>query len=288
MKISLWVFLAVFVLNSCQTAKKGDDKKVITVSILPQKTFVEKIAGNDFKVNVLIPPGASPAAYTLLPSQLKDISESIIWFRIGYIGFEHSWGEKISQANSEMKVVSMADGLDLIAEKTELHDGHMHAEGVDPHVWLSPKNVKKIVQNIRDVLTEINPEEASKYQINCQRFIKEIDKLDITIKSQLRDYEGKTVIMFHPSFSYYARDYKLNQISLESGGKEPTPKHIKEVVDLANSKNIKIIYIQSEFDKEHARIFADEIGGEVIQVAPLDPDWENNLISLTQLFIDNF
>ena len=92
-RIMLLLVLAIL-FASCgnqKKEKKGTVADVITVSILPQKTFVEKIAGDDFDVNVLIPPGSSPAAYTLLPSQLKDITRSAVWFRIGYIGFEHSW-----------------------------------------------------------------------------------------------------------------------------------------------------------------------------------------------------
>ena len=97
MKKIILIFIVTTILFSCnpgKTKKEETGKKVITVSILPQKIFVEKIAGDDFEVNVLIPTGASPAAYTLLPSQLKEISKSVIWFRIGYIGFEYSWKEK--------------------------------------------------------------------------------------------------------------------------------------------------------------------------------------------------
>jgi zinc transport system substrate-binding protein len=88
--------------------------------------------------------------------------------------------------------------------------------------------------------------------------------------------------------SYYARDYGLEQFSLESGGKEPTPQRLANVVDLAKKENIKVIYIQSEFDREHARVFAEEIDGKIIQVRPLDPAWADNLRSITAVFIDNF
>src|SRR6056297_1028556 len=104
------VFVLFFSCNSKKNKNEdnGKEKKVVTVSILPQKTFIEKIAGNDFVVNVLLPPGASPADFTLIPSQLKDIARSEVWFRIGYIGFEYSWREKIVQANRNMKVVNLS------------------------------------------------------------------------------------------------------------------------------------------------------------------------------------
>ncbi len=141
MKKIILLLIVTAVVVSCGSNKSGEKKvesNVITVSILPQQTFVEKIAGDDFEINLLIPSGSSPAAYTLLPSQLKDIARSEVWFRIGYIGFEYSWKDKIAQANTNMKVVNISEGIDLIADKKEQHGDHVHIDGVDPHVWLSP------------------------------------------------------------------------------------------------------------------------------------------------------
>jgi len=289
-KIILLVLIAA-IFSACNSKKSGKEnqKNIIAVSILPQKTFVKKIAGDDFEINVLIPPGASPATYTLLPSQLKDISNSAIWFRIGYIGFEYSWKEKISQANSKMKVVDLSEGLDLIEVEHAEYDNHGdHHGGVDPHIWLSPALVKQMAKKILDELTLLKPEKSEEYKVNYLRFVKEIDLLNVEIKNELKDYTGRKIIVFHPSLSYYARDYGLEQFALETGGKEPTPKEMAKVVDMAKQENIKVIYIQSEFDRDHARVFAEEIEGEIIQVRPLDPAWEDNLREMTHVIVDNF
>lgn len=291
MKQFLIVLFAVFLLVSCgnsSSKKQSEPASVITVSILPQRTFVQKIAGDDFDVNVLIPPGSSPAAYTLRPSQLKDIAQSAVWFRIGYIGFEHSWKDKVAEANTEMKVVNLADGVDLIADQMEQHGDHVHMDGVDPHIWLSPKNVKQMAKTILDEVVQLKPENAETYRSNYEKFVASCDSLDSALKAKLAPYKNRKFIVFHPSLSYYARDYQLDQYSLESGGKEPTPSHLKSVVDMANRENIRVIYIQSEFDREHARVFADEIKGKIVQIWPLDPKWEENLNKITDLLIENF
>jgi len=290
MKKIFFLLVITTFLVSCNSKKASKEKvaDVITVSILPQKTFVEKIAGNDFRINVLIPPGSSPAAYTLLPSQLKEISSSAVWFRIGYIGFEYSWAEKIIQTNKEMKVVDLSEGLDLVADKVEQHGDHVHMQGVDPHIWLSPVLVKQMAKKIFEELSILKPEKISEYKGNYMSFVKEIDQINIEIKNKLREYRGRKIIVFHPSLTYYARDYGLDQYSLETGGKEPTPQRLAEVVDMAKAENIRVIYIQSEFDREHARVFAEEIDGEIIQVWPLNPEWVENLRMMTNIFIDNF
>lgn len=286
--ILLLAVVIVFVACGPKKSKNEDTGKYITVSILPQKTFVEKIAGDDFKVNVMIPPGTSPAAYTLLPSQLEEISKSLIWFRIGYIGFEYSWADKIVQANSKMKVVDLSEGLDLIAQVKEQHGDHFHLSGVDPHIWLSPILVKQMAKRILDELSALNPEQSAKYKSNYLEFVKEIDQLNIEISNKLKPFEGRKIIVFHPSLSYFARDYGLKQFPLESGGKEPTPQRMKELIDLAKSENIKVMYIQGELDREHARVFAEEVNGEIIQVRPLDPAWAENLMEMTNILVSKF
>ncbi|MGE0020157.1 MAG: metal ABC transporter solute-binding protein, Zn/Mn family [Draconibacterium sp.] len=264
-----------------------NSSKNITVSILPQKTFIEKIAGNDFTVNVLLPPGTSPAAYSLLPSQMAGIAQTAIWFRMGYIGFELSWKDKIIAANPAMKVVDLSEGLDLIAANKSTENGETMLTGVDPHIWLSPALVKQMAAKILTEISAINPPEKEKYETNYKTFIAEIDSVDAEIRSKLAPFPGKKIITFHPSLSYFARDYGIEQLSLESGGKEPTPQRMTELIDLARRENIKVIYIQGELDREHARVFAEETGGEVVQVHPLSPDWSGNLREMTQTIISN-
>ena len=288
MKNILLVLIVVTMFISCGIKKSKEAANIITVSILPQKTFVEKIAGDDFEINVLVPRGSSPASYSLLPSQLRRVANSAIWFRIGYIGFEYSWTDRISAANKNMKVVDLSAGLDLIADEMEQHGDHVHMNGVDPHTWLSPVLVKQMAKKIADELSELRPEASEKYKSNYLVFAKEIDELYSQTQSQLKKFQGRKFIVFHPSLTYFARDFGLEQYSLETGGKEPTPQQLAKVVDLAISEDIKVIYIQDEFDREHARVFAEEIEGEIIQLRPLDVAWAKNLKEISIILEDNF
>ena len=290
MKYFILIFSIAFVFSGC-TGKKAEvatPSKNIVVSILPQKTFVEKIAGPDLNVTVLLPPGTSPAAYSLLPSQMGEIAKAGIWFRMGYIGFELSWKDKITEANPAMKVVDLSEGLDLLAVGRTTENGSTVLTGVDPHIWLSPLLVKQMAAEILQSVSELNPGESEKYNGNYNRFVAEIDSLDAEIKKILAPFAGKKIISFHPSLSYFARDYGIVQVSLESGGKEPTPQRMTELIDLAERENIKVIYIQGELDRELARVFAEETGGQIIQVHPLNPDWSGNLREMAQTIISNF
>ena len=290
MKNFILIVALVFFISGCSQKKSeiSTASRNIVVSILPQKTFVEKIAGNDFKITVLLPPGTSPAAFSLLPSQMADIEKANLWFSMGYIGFELSWKDKITDANRLMKVVDLSEGLDLIAAKKGTENGRTVLTGVDPHIWLSPALVKQITAKIFAELIAANPAQTDKYTANYNSFIAGIDSLDTEIKSKLAPFKGRKIITFHPSLSYFAREYGIEQYSLEAGGKEPTPQRMTELIDLAKRENIKAIYIQGELDREHARVFAEETGGQVIQVHPLSPDWAGNLLEMTQTLISNF
>jgi len=282
------VVILFFSCSSNRSRNETDRRLMLTVSVLPQKTFVQKIAGDDFDIQVLIPPGASPATYTLRPSQISNLRRSKVWFRIGYIGFEHSWKEKIEQANPNMEVVDLSEGLDLIKS------GHSHgtealpAAGVDPHIWMSPSLVKQFSRKIADVLIKLNPDRKEVYMANYSDFIMEIEKTDAYIKKALSAYQGRRFIIFHPSLAYFAREYGLIQHSLESGGKEPSPQHMAEIMSLARRENIRVIYIQNEFDRENARVFAEETDGKVVEVEPLNPEWAENIVKITNLLIENF
>src|SRR5690606_2477012 len=203
MNKSLIIIILAFLLVTCSSPGKKVQEgqpQVVTVSILPIKTFVEKIAGDDFYINVLLPQGASPANFSLVPSQLKNIAESGLWFRIGYIGFELSWQEKIKEVNLEMKVVNLSEGLDLIDSEIQFEEEPERTAGINPHTWLSSSLVRQMASRIKAELSELNPGRKEFYEENYTRFLEEIDKLDDEIKTGLKEFEGRKFISFHPSF----------------------------------------------------------------------------------------
>ncbi|MDX9881128.1 MAG: zinc ABC transporter substrate-binding protein [Prolixibacteraceae bacterium] len=265
------ILFIVFI--SCQVARKGGQKDVITVTILPQKYFVERIAGELAEVNVLIPPGASPELYSLVPSQLKDVVRSKAWLRMGHVGFELSWTDKIIAANPDMQTFVLSEGIDLIVGEEERHDDHAHAGGVDPHFWMSPREVFIIAENTMKALVQLYPDHELLFRENFEKLKTDIEETDRHISEVLAGTRNRSFLVFHPALTYFARQYGLEQVALEKMGKEPSPKHVKEVVQFAREKNIRVIFIQKEFDRTNARIIAEEINGSIVQINPLAYDW---------------
>lgn len=263
-------------LTACSERGQKDTQPSITVSILPQKYLTERITGNNFTVNVLVPPGASPETYEPTPKQMQDIAESRIYFRIGYIDFERTIIRNLQDQNNDLKFVNTSEGMDLITAGITEHGDHVHLQGVDPHTWLSVPGVKIQLENMLTAIVDIDPENKDYYWNNYNEFNNELDSLHKELTGKFSNIKRKTFLIFHPALAYFARDYGLSQISIEHEGKNPTASNMKQIVDIAREENIRDIFIQMEFERDNARAVARELGGEVIEIDPLSADWMEN------------
>ncbi len=285
MRISILSTLLLFLFTSCvQQRIPTPVKPVVSVSILPQKYFVEQLAGEKVEVNVMVPPGASPETYEPSVSQLSQLVHSAIFMKIGYLGFELSWMDKIRSVNPEMQVINLSDGVELIyGEGEDVHHGHEHNHaGADPHIWMSPRNVKVMVTNMAGALGSLLPEDSLQVRVNLALLLARIDSLDREIGNMLAQNEVKSFMIYHPSLSYFAKDYQLEQLSLEWEGKSPSPSHMKELTDLGRERQISSIFVQVEFDRKNAEVLASEIGAVIVPIDPLDEDWPGQMIQIAE------
>jgi len=281
---NLLLYLWIFLLASCRTGAETVDKQVISVSIIPQQYFIEQLSGGLAEVNVMIPPGASPATYEPTVSQLGKLNRSAVYMRIGYVGFEQSWMEKITSVNPGMKIVDLSEGVEIIGEEAGDggdHHGPAHY-GTDPHIWMSTINARIIARNIHKELLLLFPGEKEYLQARFDLFSHSLDSLHLAIGSRLEGIENRTFMIYHPALTYYARDYALEQLSLEIEGKSPSPMHLKEMTDLARVNHISKILIQSQFDRKNAEILARETGSEIIQFDPLDLQWGDQMYYIAE------
>ncbi|MFC2118635.1 metal ABC transporter solute-binding protein, Zn/Mn family [Bacteroidota bacterium] len=283
-----YFLLLIIILSACEPRKFDQDNRHISVSILPQKYFVEKISGNYFTVNTLVPPGASPATYEPSPRQIKEVSKSVLYIEIGHIGFEQVWMDRMKKINKKMKIIDSSEGVELIGEKQIKHGDHFHEGGVDPHTWMSLKSAKIIAKNTYNAIIKIDSSLSKAFVNNYIKLMTEIDEADKYISGLLKPYEGEKFLIYHPALSYFARDYGLTQIALESEGKNPSPAHVKEVTDIAKKNNVKAIFIQQEFDKENAETLASEIDGKIIQINPLSINWLEEMKITAEKLADAF
>lgn len=272
------IYLLVLLLFACNS-NTGNPGKLVSVSILPQKYFVDQISGRQVKVNVLVPPGADPHEYSVLPSQMRALSHSKLWLQIGLLGFEEAWQNKIADVSKNLKLINCSQGIDLLTGNDE---AEQHEAGADPHVWLSPDEAKVLARNTFAALKSAFPEDSVSFRKNYQRFLSGIDSLSVQVEQTLSGMKNRSFLIFHPTLGYFARQFHLEQIPIELEGKEPSPRHMKNLVDLAREKGIHTIFIQKEFNKENAVQLSHEINGAVVVIDPLNYNWKSEILQIAQ------
>ena len=259
--------------------KPSDGKIGVVVTVGPQEEFVKKVGGDKVDVTVMVPPGADPHTYEPLSNQMKQVQNALIYFQVGSgIEFEVTWMDRISGMNPKMKLVNSSTGIELIPNTAE------QEEGSDPHVWVSPRNAKIMVENIYQSLVEADPENKEYYTKNKDEYLTQLDELDKNITITLSGKNNTKIMVYHPAWAYFARDYNLQQISIESQGKEPTPQGIANLVDQARNENIKVIFISPQFSTSNAQVIANEIGGKVVIVDDLSEKYIENMKKVAEAF----
>lgn len=303
--VIVYIMISVFLIGtfiSISCTRKADknvseEKIRVVVSILPQAEFVERVGGDRVEVTVIVPQEASPHTYEPTPGQLEEISKAKIYAKVGSgIEFELAWMDKIIKMNGEMLVVDCARGVKFIAASYKYGEAAVYYEydesdkaksdlkGIDPHIWLSPANAKIMVENIYDGLIWIDPQSKEYYKKNLESYLSELDKLNDEIIQTFSGKENKKIIVFHPTWTYFAKDYGIEQIPIEEGGKVPTVEGMRNLINQAKEYNLKVIFASPEFSTKSAETIAREIGGSVILISPLEKNYVENIKKVAKAF----
>lgn len=269
--------------NPSKTDGNGEEKPVITVTIEPQRYFTEAIAGDKFNVVCMVPKGASPEAYDPVPQQLVALSESKAYFRVGYIGFEQAWMDRLTDNAPHIRLFDTSRGIDLIFDHSHAAAHGTNARAVEPHIWTSATNARIIARNTLKALCTLDKANEAYYRARHDSLQARIQRTDSLIRERLaRPGVSKAFMIYHPALSYFARDYGLKQISIEEDGKEPSPAHLKELIDLCRAEKAHVIFVQPEFDRRNAEIIAKQTGMRIVSINPLSYDWEAEMLNVAE------
>ena len=273
--------LTLFILGACGNTTKQSEKPILTVTLEPLRYFTEAIAGEHFEVVSMVPKGSSPESYDPTPQQLVNLSRSKAYLRIGYIGFELAWMDKLQANCPDMKVYDTSRGVDLIRSEGHWHNDHFHEGGVEPHIWNSTRNAEVIAENICAALCELAPNHQDDFENRLHDLKQTIAQTDSIIRIHLADADS-TFLIYHPALSYFARDYGLKQLSIEEGGKEPSPAQLKALIETCRKEHAHTIFVQQEFDQRNAQLIADELGVHIVSINPLSYDWADEMVRVAE------
>jgi zinc transport system substrate-binding protein len=271
---SISLFFMFFLIISCGR-RHDSDTEFISVSIAPFKYFVEEISGGRFEVNVMVPAGSDPHIYEPSPQQISRLQKSVAYISNGCLGFETTWLDRFYEINRNMKKLCLADNIDLIA--SDHHNDSELYESADPHYWVSPICAKKISSSVNDFLATIDPANKDLFETNYRKLNEKISSVDSMARELSYIKGNKAFMIYHPTLSYLARDYGLEELAMEHEGKEPTPSGLKSLIDRAKKDKLSVILIQKENDKKNVSAIVDETGAKIMVIDPLSEDWYTSI-----------
>lgn len=278
---SLLVLLVV--LFPSLSAFGKDDPILVSVSILPQKFFVEQIGGERVIVEALVRPGQKPDMLDLSHRQMAHLEHARVFFLVG-VPFEDQWIPRIQGSHPKLKLVPLYKEH-RVAKRTGREEGHHH-HAENPHRWLSPRWVKSAADIILQALVEEDPKSSAFFRRNHRRFVKELVGLDREIQKILGPVKDRAFLTYHPAWLHFAKCYGLKEIPIEIEGREPGPRALSEVVQKGRDNNVKVIFVQKQFSKNVVEPVARSLGAKVVALDPLAENYMSNMRQVAQTFAE--
>ncbi|MEW9079719.1 metal ABC transporter substrate-binding protein [Terrisporobacter glycolicus] len=258
-----------------KTDENSDGKIKIYTSIYPLYDFAKKVGGDKVEVTNLVPAGTEPHDWEISTSDIVNLEKADMLIYNG-AGIEN-WTDKVIDTleNKDIVYVKTSEGLDIhkAGEKANSNkdDGHSHGS-FDPHTWLSIKNAKKEMKNIKDALIKHDSENTKYYEKNYEKYAKKLDELDKKYSDTLGPIKNKTIIVAHEAFGYLCSDYNINQEGIEglTPDSEPDPARMREIIKFAKENNVKTIFFEELVSPKVAETIAKEINAKTEVLNPLE------------------
>lgn len=266
--------LTLLLMLSCDRDER-QSRRVITVTLPTQQWILEQIAGDTWDVQTLLQPGANPETFEPTMKQLMALEESKAYVIIGMPGYEQAIIERVRENFPALQVISCTTGIQATGHShaSEARTSHSHdlLHG-DPHVWTSLRNARIMAANMLETLTKLDPGGEKMYNARFRSLDARLKALDDSVTQVLSAHRGSAFVVWHPSLSYFARDYGLTQIAMEHEGKEASAARMRASLDKARAEKPSVFFLQREYDSRQAITLAQEAGIPLSSISLTQPD----------------
>jgi len=285
-------------------SKDGDDNGgtiMVAVTIPPQEEMVREIGGDHVEIFVMVPPGSDPHTYEPRPALVAKAAEADMYLTLGrgLLPVEDLLTSRLMAMNPDLVIVDSSQGITYLRNHEETEDSsngsspqepgepesHVQ-ESPDPHIWLSLRIAEIMSENTRDALIIADPAHEKEYRENCDRYTAHLKDLDQRISDAFSRDDPGIILVTHPAWEYFARDYDLEMVAIEQEGKEPTAKDLESLIVLARTHGVRVVFAEAQESTREAEIIAREIGGTVRVIDPLAGDYLANMERVSQAFME--
>ncbi len=280
----LWLVSMVIGWFGCVFAHANQNHNpCVLVSVAPHKFFVEQIAQNTVEVHLMVPAGASAHTYEPTPRQMLKAGRAELWFCIGE-AFEKRAIQALTSHYPSLVIIDLRQGLALIDAEHRHGCKGCCSGGADLHFWLSARQAQIQAQRIAEALSNAYPQHAPFYRDNLATFQRELRELDAELSALLTPLKNRAVLVSHPAYAYFCRDYELEQYSIEMEGKDPTPQQMTRLLQVARKLQVHTIFIQMQYSRKAAELLAHTLHAKLVLLDPYGEDYFRTMREIAHAF----
>ena len=261
------IFLIIIILFSIITItcnnndnKNTSGKLQIYTSVYPIYDFTKKIGGEKIAVYNMTKAGAEPHDFEITSKDMANLSKADLFIYNGG-GMEH-WVDAVKDVLQNIKYIDASSNIN-------------NQNNLDPHFWLSPKNAKIQMENIKNGLIEIDSESKDYYQSNYNLYANRLDELDNKIKISLSNIKNRNLVLTHPAFGHFCKEYSLNQIAIARD--EADPKAMAEIITFIKNNDIKAIFYEEFSSSKLVDSITKETQIKILTLNPIESLSEENI-----------
>ena len=291
----------------------------VLVAVEPMAWLVEQVGGDRVQVDVLVPAGQEPETFSPSPRKAAALAGKEIFFRVG-LASEESFLPRLKTVSPRMKTIDLREGLETLqgscsheehqqanhAEKemgsseakhddhdenehehdehaTHDHDHECGADGIDPHIWMSPGMTCKMVKRMADELSQIAPSSRPFFEENARQLCGQLEELQKQIRARFAPLKTRTIFVYHPAYGYFCREFGLEQSAIEMGGRSPKPRDMAAFVTKFKESGAKSIIVQPEFGQGTVESLTQTMQTQIVFHTPLEKDYFKNMEQLVKL-----
>jgi manganese transport system substrate-binding protein len=255
--------------NPAATAERRQKMVLTTFTVIAD--LAQNVAGDKAIVRSIVKPGAEIHSYEPTPSDFTRAKDAVLIFDNG-LNLER-WADRFYNSLPQVPRFTVSSGVQAIDIEDLAYFGKPN-----PHAWMSPRNALVYVENIRQSLNKIDPENAATYNANAKAYSQKIQKLDGALRRAIEAIppSQRYLVSCEGAFSYLARDYGLKEAYIwpVNSESQATPKQIAKVIATVKAKQIPAVFCESTANNEAQLQIARETGakfGGILYVDSLSP-----------------
>lgn len=267
--------LGILLSAGCEKRQAAASKPIVLVSAPPYLDFVQRIAGDTVTAVSLVPVGANPHVYEPTPKEMQQLRGAALWLRLGEPSDQKAY-RVLKQGAT--RIGDITEGLPLLP----LSEGHCCHAHNDLHVWLSPKLAQQQAEMIARHLSALLPENQALYASALVGLLADLHTVDEEIRTRLAPKSGSAILVSHPAFAYFCKEYALEQLSIEVEGKDPLPQDIQTLLERVKEQNIVSVLSEPQYSDKAAKLMAEHLHVTVYEIDPYAPDYLDTLRRLAR------